>query len=633
MSFITRCTVFYFFALLFLPAFVSQAYADQDTASLEQIAHASMEDLLHMTVTTVSRSPEELQKVPAAVFVLTGEDIKRSGVTSVPDALRLVPGVEVASTDNNKWAVSIRGFASPLTNNLLVMIDGRSIYDPAFSGTLWEIRDVMLEDIDRIEVIRGPGGSVWGENAANGVINIITKNAAETQGILASAGYGNIERDFEDVRYGGKIMDSTFYRLYGRFFQRENGYLSQGVSDDSYNGQGGFRTDSALDDEDKLMLEANVFTGDHDGVQPLDNVFGRGGSAQGEWDREISSEQHLVTHFWYSRDDVNASVLAEKRDTMQLDSQHQYQATDRFKLISQFQYTYSHDHITNSEEFGVDPSHRGETLVSAGVEGQYQLIKDVLELRGGSKVEHNDYTNWEAEPDVALSWLVTPDDTIWSSISRAVRVPSRLENDLVVFEPPTDVPVQIGNRHLDAEQLIAYEVGYRSTVNETFSYDLTSFYNNYDKLIISDPTTFENDAHGYTYGAEASAVYRPFAWWQIRPAYTFLKTDFKLNAGVDDPAADIEALEGPNPENQASVRLQFDVDSTKRFDCDVRYVDNLGAPHISSYVVADARAAYQITDSVELAVVGQNLFRAHHYEWAGGSEVPEGVYGQVTWRY
>lgn len=630
-----RLSVPIYALVLWLCGVVAPAQAAQPFGSLEDIANASLEDLLHTTVTTASRVPEDLQSVPASIFVVTSEDIRRSGAMSIPDALRNVPGVNVAQRDADKWAVSIRGFNSRTADKILVLIDGRTIYDPLFSGTLWEIRDIVLEDVDRIEVIRGPGGSTWGANAVNGVINIITKHSRETQGGLVTAGGGTEQRGFGVFRYGGTLDEEHTYRVYGKYYNRDNGFLTNEVSDDSYNAQGGFRFDGESSADSSYMIAANGYNGDHDGVTPLDNVHGRGGSVQGRWDFNLSGRSHFSAQAYYDHIDLDASVLAERRNTTEVNLQHEYRATSRLELVSSFQYRYTSDDLGDSELVRIVPPRREDSLVAAALQMRFQLVPDTVHLRLGSKVEHNDYSLFEVEPDAGLSWNINPRHTVWASVARGVRTPSRLENDLQIIQSGTDNIVFRGNRNLAAENLIAYESGYRSLVSKELIFDVTGFYNSYDDLLVADGPTLGNSAHGSTYGVELATTWTASRACQIRAAYSYIRMDLALDPGSASSPDQIRGLEGNTPQNQASVNVRYDLSKNWESDFGLRYVDSLGAPHVSRYVVADARLSHRLSKSLELALIAQNLFDPHHFEQggAGASEVQQGVYGKLTWTF
>lgn len=596
----------------------------------------SIEDLLKMNVTSVTKVPEEIRKTSAAISVITSEDIRRSGATAVAEVLRWAAGVSVARNDANKWAISIRGFNGRAANKILVMIDGRSIYDPLFSGTLWETRDVFLDDVERIEVLRGPGGSTWGSNAMNGVINIITKDSKDTQGNLIVAGGGSEERAFSAVRNGGKISDDTFYRVYGKYYNRDNAYLDTHASDDSYNGQAGFRIDSKPDENNRAMLAGTIYNGDHDGVEGIfNNVNGEGGSFQGKWEREVSRSSRISMNGYYDHIDAEAGLLEEKRDTGELNVQNENQIYDWFDLIASIQYRHTRDDIQNSERVSVDPLRRTDNLVSAGLTGKMELIKDKLDMRLGSKVEHNDYSDYEFQPDIGVSWLMDQDNTLWASVSKAVRIPSRLENDFLITFPDPQTVLFRGNPSLDSEKLVSYQTGLRTTISKDLIAGISLFYNDYEDLIIAEGATIENSAHGNTHGFELAGRLQATETWYLSAAYSLLQVDVDIDPGSSANTSEASLQEGNSPEHQLFASSRLNLSDDWEFDCNLRYVDSLKDPQVDSYVVGDVRLAYKIVKGLELAVVGQNIFERRHFEQGGSnsSQVQQGVYGKLTWSF
>ncbi len=631
-SFRFLSTIFLLFVCVAAP---DAAFADTaNPASIdEQIRDAEIEDLLNMQVTSVSNAPENLRTSSAAVSVITSEDIRRSGVTSVMEALRGVPGVNVARQEQNKWAISIRGFNHRTSNKLLVLIDGRSIYDPLFSGTFWEVRDVFLEDVERIEVVRGPGGSTWGANAVNGVISIITKHAADTQGSLVSAGGGTEERVLGSVRHGGKISEDTFYRIYSRYVNRDNGYLAEGASDDSYNGQAGFRVDSRLGKDETLNLQGQIFQGDNEGVVgDFNTLHGEGGSVQGRWERRLSESSVFSTDGYYDHFDFDSGILGERRETGEVNIKEEHTFSDRFSSITALQYRYTTDQTFPSQIFSVDPDERNDHLYGGSFSGKYRAIKDVLDLHAGVKIQHNDYSGVEVQPDAGFAWTVNAKHTLWGSVSRAVRTPSRLENDFAFTLPETGQVVLRGNSDIEAENLLSYQLGHHFLLREDMLLSTTAFFNVYEDLLLGEGTTINNTGHGDTYGAELAATWSATSWWELRGAYSYLKVALSPDS---DSTADPSVFlleEGSAPQHQAVLTSRIDLPAGFELDGMLRYVDRLYSPDVASYVVADLRLGYRVSENLELSVVGQNLFDDHHFEQGGpeASQVQQGVYGKAV---
>ncbi len=621
-------------ALLLISLFSGgSALADSPRPLEVDIAGTEIEDLLNMTITSASKIAETIKKTPAAVFVLTAEDIQRSGATSIPEALRLVPGVQVARVDANKWAVTMRGFNNRAANKLLVMIDGRTIYDPLFSGVLWETKDVFLEDVERIEVIRGPGGSTWGANAVNGVINIITKHTKDTKGGLVTAGGGSEERGFFNARYGGEISNNTLYRVYGKYYNRDKGYLAEGSEDDSYQGEGGFRLDSNVGEDSTFMLQGGVYNGDHDGPTATDDVHGKGHSIIGKWEKNLPNNSQLNVQSFYDYSDFESSIFNEERDTFEFDLNHIFHY-DAFQFIHGASYRYTSDELENSPILALEPKHRVSSLGAIFSKVQWAIVEKVLDFQVGAKLEHNDFSGLEVQPDIGFTWSATTNNVIWGKISKAVRTPSRLENDLrITF--PDGTPFLVGNNLLKSESLVAYEVGYRAIPFASVFIDISTFYNNYDHLVSAEGLTLGNLAEGDTHGVEVAGTWKASSWWQFKGTYTYLQTSFELDPDSIANPLTIAALQGNSPHHQASFASSVALSDQWNFDFDVRYVDSLSLPHVSSYIVSDIRLAWKALESLEFALVGQNLFDKRHFEQGSGasSEVEQGVYGKVTWLF
>jgi iron complex outermembrane recepter protein len=619
--------------------FASDAKSDQPTSRFDpDIVGANIEQLLSLTVTSVSKIPESAHRASAAISVLTSDDIRRSGARSIPEVLRLVPGVQVARIDANKWAVSVRGFNSRTANKLLVMIDGRSIYNPLFSGTLWETKDVFLEDVERIEVIRGPGGSTWGSNAVNGVINIITKGAQYTQGGLVILGGGTEERSFQNFRYGSKLSNTGFLRVFGKYYQRDDGQLSDSiteeVSDDSHSGMGGFRFDEVQQDQ-TFTLQGSYDRGNYDGVSHFQNMKSRDLVLQGQWNRRMSKGSTFLLNGYFARTDFQSPLASEDRGTGEINIQYSYMPIDWATFLTGVQYKVTSDEVTNSDILSLHPTDRTDNLFGTFLHGRFDLLPRSLELRTGARLERNDYTDIELQPEIALSWTPTENDVWWTSVSHADRTPSRLENDFL-FSIPTNGTVFTGNRTLGSEGLNAYQIGYRRTFSNTFLLDTAAFYHAYEDLIIAEQSTLTNGAKGDTYGVEISPTWQFQNWGKVTAGYSFLLSDFELKSGSSsNEESTLSSLEGNSPQHQVFARTSLNLIPGWEMDFGVRYVDQLSAPKVSPYVVGDVRVAWKATQKLDLSIVGQNLFRAQHFEQgsASSSQVGQGVYGQLTWEF
>ncbi|MDB6121346.1 MAG: ligand-gated TonB-dependent outer rane channel [Pedosphaera sp.] len=667
-------------------ALPSVALAAETQYAAANLGDKSLEELLNTPVSIVVGHQEKLSQSAAAVSVITEEDIRRSGATSIPEALRLVPGLDVARVDSHQWAISARGFNDVFANKLLVLQDGRSLYTPLFSGVFWDVQDTLMEDIDHIEVIRGPGAAVWGANAVNGVINIITKNAKDTQGILITGGGGTEERGFGGFRYGGQLGQDVYFRVYAKYFNRDDSAFPNGsdARDAWQMGQGGFRIDwDTLERTQNLLtLQGDIYGGrasqifnTYDPSNPpsyartvqQDFRLG-GGNLLGRWTHEFSDTSELKLQMYYDRTERNTVIFMENQDTYDLDLKHHFELGERNVVLWGAGYRIVADKIGNSASISLNPDNRRTQLFSAFVQDEITLVEKRLKLTLGAKFEHNDFTGFEFQPSGRLLWTPHDQHTLWASISRAVRTPSRAEEDVKlsnVIPPgglfpgsPTAVSTIYGNEQFKSEVLIAYELGYRVQPHANLSIDLTTFYNDYDDLRSVEfgpsptqpltapppppglfiPFHGDNKLYGETYGAELAATWQVTKRWRLTPAYTLLEMQLHRQPGSTDTTS--EADEGRSPQQQFSLRSSLDLPQGFSVDATLRYVDRLPTLRISSYVELDVRLGWHSkNNNLEVAIVGQNLLAEQHAEFAPSfintqqTEVQRGVYGKVTMRF
>ncbi|MEQ1529038.1 MAG: TonB-dependent receptor [Methylococcales bacterium] len=657
--------------------------AATDHDQLSNVPELNLEELVKIQVTSVSKKIQALSDAPAAVYVISHDDIKRSGVTSVPEALRMAPGLDVARIDANKWAVTARGFNGNFANKLLVMIDGRSIYTPAFSGVYWDAQDVLLEDVDRIEVIRGPGATLWGANAVNGVINIITKRAEDTQGGHLTAGGGNKETGFGSLRYGVKLGKHTFARAYVNGFQRNAMSSPQGfdAGDDWQKTQGGFRVDSQLSDKSDITVEGDVYTGEnHQTLRTPsltipyfhtvhDLVSSSGGNLLSRFRHTMSATEEVNLQVYFDHYKREEFFISEARNTFDFDLQHSFSPIKHNNAIWGMGYRLSHDDFTNSSVLSLNPTSRNTQLFSAFVQDEITLIEDSLWLTIGSKFEHNDYTGFEGQPNVKLMWAPHPEHRIWASIARSVRTPSRAENDFLLHHtvlppnpnfpyPASETPIGIdivGNRSFKAEVQYAYELGYRFTFANKASLDLTAFFNDYQSLrnnalapqqiggnlqnlTITQPLNLTNTSIVNTYGFEAAIAWQMLDWWRWDNSYSFLKTDTQANNLIPTIAI--------SPNHKLSLRAALNPTEHVNLDFWLRYSSSAKAINpqafalstIPEYVTMDVRLGWQIHPHIELSITGQNLLDNQHLEYIEETyvlpvEISRGVYGKINWQF
>ena len=614
----------------------------------------SLEELGEVQVTSVSRKSESLSSAAAAVHVITADDIRRTGVTVLAEALRMVPGLEVARANSRQWAISARGFNAVFANKLLVLMDGRTLYTPLFSGVFWEETDTVLEDIDRIEVIRGPGATLWGANAVNGVINIITKSAKQTQGTLISGGGGIEERGFGTVRYGGRMGTNVFYRVYAKHSNHDEFTNVDGTgANDSWRiTQGGFRLDWDTSEPNHLTLQGDYYYADLASAitrrvpdtpilfpEPFRSET-RGANLIARWTRDLEAESEVSVQMYYDRTDRGFRIGREIRDTFDLDTQHRFHIGDRNEVVWGAGYRFSADDITESADFTMlDPS-VGLQLASVFVQDEISLARDRLHLTVGTKVEHNDFTGFEVQPSVRVAWIPFQRHTVWSSISRAVRTPSRGERGFGIFVDPTPflptAPFPIlapglGNPEFGSEKLIAYELGHRFDVTPNLSLDSAAFYNEYDDvasvaalpadlgisssplatpyLII--PLTFRNNLFGESYGTEVSVTWQPAEAWRLKLGYSFLKMNLHTKGVVRSLTEDAEI---GSPEQQVFLWSDAKLGRKLEWGAGLRYVDRIRSQEIPGYAELDTRLAWKPSQSCELAIIGRNLLDGHHLE-------------------
>lgn len=653
-----------------------EADATDSQAQRVDLFQLSLEDLGKISVTSVSRKSESLSTAAAAVHVITQDDVRRFGVVSLPEALRMTPGLEVARANSRQWAISARGFNGTFVNKLLVLMDGRTLYTPLFSGVFWEETDAVLEDLDRIEVIRGPGATQWGANAVNGVINFITKSAKETQGTLISGGGGLEERAFGTVRYGGRITSNVFYRVYGKYSNHDEFTSTdgEGAADNWWMSQGGFRLDWEAAERNRLTLQGDYYSGDLNSQirRHLPPPFGfaeksqgkaEGGNILGRWTHDFSADSEMSVQMYFDRTDREFGIGREIRDTFDVDAQHRFQMGFRHEVVWGAGYRFSVDDITGSPEFMVNDPSVGLQLVSAFVQDELTLVPDRLRLTLGTKVEHHDFSGFEFQPSARLAWMPDSRQTLWGSVSRAVRTPSRLERDLTFYaDPPRQIvllplpalfPVS-GDRRLDSEELIAYEIGYRVQLHPRLSLDWTGFYNVYDRLrdamrlgaelqlspsnqpYLVVPFVVNNNLSGEAYGTEVASRWQPLDFWRLRAGYTFLRLN--LDTGNPKPAPG-ESDAGGSPQHQFFLWSDLDLGSRVEWGLGLRHVSSLSFQNIPAYTELDARLAWKPTRNCELSLVGRNLLDSHHREFRPNSftipnvEVDRALYAKVTLRF
>jgi iron complex outermembrane receptor protein len=595
----------------------------------DRLIDLSLEELSNLEITSVSKRAERLSDAPTSVFVITSADIRRSGATSLPEALRLAPNLQVARVAASGYAVSARGFNSSSANKLLVLIDGRSVYSPLFSGVFWDVQDVTLEDIDRIEVISGPGGTLWGVNAVNGVINVITRSAALTQGALVAAGAGNRE-DRATFRYGGKAGGGVDYRVYVSHTDFKHTETEAGgrVNDASHQTQIGFRADVGSDG-DKLMVKGDAYTGRRD--QPLPGAISitgvhldlgpisvSGANLIGVWERRLEGGSSMTVQAYYDRTQRTVPpTFSDMQDIVDLELQYSTGPIGAHTPVWGAEYRYGMDRVTNSTYIALLPAQLDQTWASVLAQDEIVLQED-LRLTLGARVERNDYTGTEFLPTVRLAWKVAPNHLLWTAASRTVRAPSRLDHDTFV---PGQPPFLLrGGPDVIAETAVDYELGYRGQLTSNTSASLTVFHTVFDNLHTQqiDPSFtyifFDNGMQGTTNGFETWGSYQATSAWRLHAGFSRLSQSLRLKPGSNDGAA-VAAAEGANPGRWWSLRSSLDLGAQTEFDVTVRYVAPLSHPDVAGYTATDLRYGRQLGRGVELSIDGQNIFGRGHGEF------------------
>ena len=602
----------------------------------------SLAELMDIEVTSVSRRAAKLSESASAIQVITGEDVRRNGASSLPEALRLASNLAVAQIDSNRWAITARGFNSTIADKLLVMIDGRTVYTPLYAGVFWDAQDTLLEDLDRIEVISGPGGTLWGANAVNGVINVTTKQAKDTQGLLLLGGGGTELRGFGGIRYAGALAPALHYRVYAKYFDRDSTLRPNGSDGNNrwHLGQGGFRLDWEPTDN-FITLQGDLYGGraDQTGIRDTKTA---GGNLLGRWTRTFSPDANFQLQWYYDRTERDIpNSIREELDTHDFDLQHHFVIGERHNIVWGLGYRLTDDHVVNPPTLAFLPGDLTQETFSGFMQDEIALLTDRLTLTLGTKIEHNDYTGWEYQPSTRLAWRVVPTHTVWSAISRAVRTPSRIDRDIYAPRDPPFTIVQ-GGPEFQSETLLAYELGYRAQPSSRLSLSVATFYNDYDDIRsveqVNPPATFpvviRNGLEGETYGAELTADYRVADPWRLQAGYTRLIVHLRAKPGSTDTGAGLS--EANDARNQLFLRSSFDLPWRLELDVGLRHVGDIANQGPPSYEELEMRLGWRPNDRLELSIVGQNLLDSRHAEFgtpASRHEIERSVYGKVLWRY
>lgn len=686
----------FLYGLLTVGNFPADAAEHADSLSKQDAKDGLSDELSWLraeaTVFSGARREQKVSDTAVAVFVLSNEDIKRSGATSLPEALRMAPGIHVARIDANKWAISIRGFNERFSNKLLVLMDGRTVYNPLFSGVYWDAQDILLDDVERIEVIRGPGAALWGANAVNGVINVISKSAKTTQGGLVSGGYGSEEQGFAAVRYGGEVADNLQYRLYAKRFNRGDSFsnLAAGAQDRSTVNSGGFRLDWQPGKREELSLQGRYYEG-QSGQQtqvprfsapwmvPNDQSVGiSGGHILGRWRNRPADASETILQLYFDHAQRNDAVLGRQTlNTSDISYQYRFAWLDGHELTWGANYRSVDNRLDPGYEAWLQPEHRHISLYSGFIRDDIKLAEH-WNFIVGTELQHNDFTGVEVQPTARLLWHPQARHTVWAAVSRAVRTPAIEDHDLtfmpVMANPTASLPVPVaaqvqGNQAFTSENLMAYELGYRFAPNSRFSLDTTAFYNVYDNLRTFEqgafyfdtvptshlvvPYAFDNRMKASSHGSETVIQWTVQDNWRLSANYQFISMRFDTDDGSTDYIT-LDRIYGHAPQQQFALRSLWNMDKNWQLDLWARYVDQMrwepsvlspqngGLPFpmlVSAYITLDARLAWKPLKDLEISLVGQNLLDGHHQEYIDKStnipvsQVERSAYIKAEWHF
>jgi iron complex outermembrane receptor protein len=636
---------------------VMSCYAsDENRMTIDDLKKLSLTELMEVEIfnpsgSLAARKIQKLSETPAALFVLTQEDIRRAGITSIPEALRMVPGLQVARIHSSQWAISARGLNEQFASKLLVMIDGRTVYSPLRSQVNWDVQGTLMEDIERIEVIRGPGASLWGANAVNGVINIITKSAKDTQGTLITNTFGKgEEQNILGIRHGSKLGEDGHYRVYGKFYEHDsfvndNWQMKRAGFDmdwDSFSLQGGIY-------DGFMKLNSASLTNPNEPINATNTVSGL--HLLSRWQHKMNSGS-MILQSYFNRIKRNGTYWDSTHNIYDIDFQHSSELSDKHEFIWGLGFRYTDSLIDGSELITYIPNHRKDNLFSAFVQSEFSLTED-LRLVVGSKFEHNDYTGFEVQPTIRMLWNINDKHSMWAAVSRAVRTPARVDEDLQinVIIPNSPQILIRGNPEVNSEELIAYELGYRFNPRTNLLVDASIFYNDYDQLR-STETSFQpfpvpmilnkldNQMFGSTYGLELASHWQVTETWKLIGSYSYLYTNLDVTANSNYTG--FKLLEHNSPTNQAGLRSLWNITDNVELDTALYYVDEVESQKLPQYTRFDLRLGWQASKNLRVSLGGRNLLDSQHSEFGGfanssnllyTNEIPRSFYLQLQYRH
>jgi iron complex outermembrane receptor protein len=616
--------------------------ASGDEARAEALAQLSLEQLSQLEVTSVSKAAEPLSAAPASIYVITQDEILRAGATSLVEALRLAPNLQVSQYNGTYYVAGARGLAGAqeaqnFSNKLLILIDGRSVYSPLYSGVYLDTQDVVMDDIERIEVISGPGATLWGANAMHGVINVITRPAYLTDTPLFSVGYGDQEA-VAAMRYGARLSETLAYRVYGKAFEREPTELVDGGSagDDWHKVQAGFRVDGTVD-ADHFTLQGDLYRGDQMLEVPGGNTRVEGANLLGRWTRsEDDADWQVQAYYDYTARGAPADGVAFDLHTVDLEAQRRLRR-DRHRWILGAGLRYHDYRINNTLPLAFEPPHRDLTLGNVFVHDTISLGPNV-DLSLGLKGEHDSFSGWNLLPDVRLAWRPTDASMVWAAASRSIRSPTPFDQDVV--ERLGGVVYLTGNPEFGPEQVDTFELGLRGQPSELFSYTVTVFYNVYDDLRTIEPAPvtllpfrWDNLMEGDSYGFEGWAKWQVTDWWRLSPGIRLLEKELEFSRGASELLGLWQA--GNDPSAQATLTSSMDLSSTLTLDATLRHVGALPEPRLDAYEELNVTLGWRASRALHLSLSGFNLLDSRHLEYPApsGNYVRRAVLAQARWRF
>ncbi|HEY1767543.1 MAG TPA: TonB-dependent receptor [Terracidiphilus sp.] len=603
------------------------------SASSNSLKGLSLQQLGEVEVTTYSKVPSEMWRTPAAIYVITGDQILRSGATTIADALRLAPGVEVGRLSSDTWAVGIRGLQNNFSKSVLVLIDGRNVYTPLFAGVYWDVQDMPLTDIDRIEVIRGPGGTIWGANAANGVINIITKNSSDTKGVLADGLAGTQSHTIDDLEIGGGSPRLS-YRVFGRGFQRRHEYHSDGINDDSWHQERlGFRVDGIAGPDD-YFVEGNIYKGTSPHIvgTAVSNDITSGGYINARWQHDLSTEKGFYLQAYFDRTlRTHAAQVGESRDTIDIDYIQHFRL-GASNLISWGGGLHWSPYLTIPAGLLEPPG--GTDYEHTGFVQDEIRLRDHWHLTAGTKLEWNNYSGFDLQPSARILWSPGEKQSLWGGVSRAVTTPSDLEENFRLQAASATTVLQVlGNHSFKSEDVIGYEVGYRRLLGKKVFASLASFRNEYSRLqsfsapmvsvsggLVYITIQYQNQISGSASGAEAALESQITPWWRLNTNYSYMNSDFASNGPTSSISSTgtPQTYDGSSPKHMVTAESMFDLPGHIQFDQTYRYISALPAEKVNAYQTMDLHLQKSLGRDFALELVGQNLFQNVHDEWGTG---------------